>query len=390
MRLMLRIATLALSCPIAVARSAEAPSLCQQLAGHVWQGSSAGANVSPDQWIKTAATVDRGAFDKSASAASGVLAKALGPVLQPGTPGEVPEISRLSAVPLYMGSTLGGTANCEAAAFALVDTQGVAHRLPDPAGDTGPCWNVHGDLGTVFGAPAYVEHGTVDSASADTLTRITPWTHGGWGRACQLTVQFKYRYKLARRYCGDAAVCKATAAVAADVAQNYLVARQLPNPRMLPVGLDQPVPEFLYAVGRGTLLSPQAWTAVTNGWQLLARKARADASDISVLASALTSEFPTFGTHVPNEGWESSFSDVGFTLFPLMLGERLYLGAVAHNGVGWREGSNFLIAVYEPPTTDQAELVPLAGFVVERNPAGLRGTVVAEGGSAIPVPVAEQ
>jgi hypothetical protein len=388
MRLMPRLAALAVGCPIALAGAAEAPSLCQQLAGHVWHASSAGATVTPDQWIKTAATVDRGAFDKSASAASGVLAKALAPVLEAGTPREVPEVSRLSALPLYMGGTLGGTANCETAAFAQVDTQGVAHRLPDPEGYTAPCWSVHGDLGTVLGVPAYVEQGTVDSRSADTLTRITPWTQSGWGRACQLTVQFKYRYRLARQFCGNQAACSATAAVAADVAQKYFVQRQLPNPPTRPVGLDAPVPAFLY-IDRG-FVSHQADAAVNNGWQLLARKVSADAPGITVMAATMTSEFPTFGNHVPNEGWESSFSYVGFTLFPLMLEGHLYLGAVAHNGVGWREGSNFLIAVYEPPEADQAALVPLAGFVVERIPTGLRGTVVAEGGSAIPVPVAEQ
>jgi hypothetical protein len=388
MRLMPRLAALAVSCPIAMAGAAEAPSLCQQLAGHVWQASAAGADVSPDRWIKTAATVDRGAFDESTAAASGVLAKTLGPVLQAGTPNEVPEISRLSALPLYMGSTLGGTAHCETAAFALVDTQGVAHRLPDPEGYTSPCWNVHGDLGTVLGVPAHMEHGTVDSPSADTLTRITPWMHSGWGRACQLTVQFKYRYRLARQFCGNQAACSATAAVAADVAQKYFVQRQLPNPPTRPVGLDEPVPAFQF-VDRGSVI-PQAEAAVTNGWQVLARKVRAGTPGGPIMAATMTSEFPTFSAHVPNEGWESSFSYVGFTLFPLVLEGHLYLGAVAHNGVGWREGSNFLIAVYEPPTADQAELVPLAGFVVERIPAGLGGTVVAEGGSAVPVPVAEQ
>lgn len=67
-----------------------------------------------------------------------------------------------------------------------------------------------------------------------------------------------------------------------------------------------------------------------------------------------------------------------------MLDGRLYLGAVGHNGVGWREGSNILFAVYMAPVADQDELVPIAGFVIENKPSGLRGTVVAEGGSAVP------
>jgi len=61
-----------------------------------------------------------------------------------------------------------------------------------------------------------------------------------------------------------------------------------------------------------------------------------------------------------------------------------YLGAAGHNGVGWREGSRTLVAIYEAPGTDQRDLIPLAGFAVDRIPNGLKGTVVAEGGSAVP------
>ena len=67
-----------------------------------------------------------------------------------------------------------------------------------------------------------------------------------------------------------------------------------------------------------------------------------------------------------------------------MLDGRLYLGAVGHNGVAWRDGSDILFAVYTAPGADQEDLVPLAGFVVERNPTVSKGTVVAEDGSAIP------
>lgn len=55
-----------------------------------------------------------------------------------------------------------------------------------------------------------------------------------------------------------------------------------------------------------------------------------------------------------------------------------------HNGVGWREGSNILFSVYSAPGADQDDLMPLAGFVIERKPSVLKGTVVAEGGSAVP------
>jgi hypothetical protein len=67
-----------------------------------------------------------------------------------------------------------------------------------------------------------------------------------------------------------------------------------------------------------------------------------------------------------------------------MLDGHLYLGAVGHNGVGWREGARTLIAVYAVPGPEQRDLVPLAGFAVDRVPNGLKGTLVAEGGSAVP------
>jgi hypothetical protein len=91
----------------------------------------------------------------------------------------------------------------------------------------------------------------------------------------------------------------------------------------------------------------------------------------------------TLGHDVPNGGWDYGFSYVNFVLIPLMLEGRLYLGAVGHNGVGRREGANILFAVYVAPGADRDDLVPLAGCLVESKPSGLRGTVVAEGGSAI-------
>lgn len=388
MRLIPGFSVLAASWPIAAAGAAQTQSLCQQLAGRIWQAASTGADVNPGQWIMNSAGLDPGAFDRRSKAASSTLRKALDPLADIVGPESFVQIAHLPGTSVYMGSMLGGTAHCQNSAFALVSTTGSAQVLTGPQGFTTPCWNITGAVGTVLGAPAYVESGTVDSSSADTLTRITPWKKNGWGRACQLTVQFKYRYRLAQQFCGDQLACGATAAVAVDVAQKYIVQRQLASPTMVSVGLDQPVPDFTY-VNRG-YADPGGHKALVNGWQLLARSSGSKTPGVPIMPSLLSSGFPTFGAQVPNGGWESSFSYVGFTLFPLTLDGRLYLGAVAHNGVGWREGSNILIAVYEPPTAEQTDLVPLAGFVVERSPAGLRGTLVAEGGSAIPVAIAEQ
>ena len=57
---------------------------------------------------------------------------------------------------------------------------------------------------------------------------------------------------------------------------------------------------------------------------------------------------------------------------------------MAGAGVGWREGSNILFGVYLAPRAEQDDLVPVAGFVLERKPSVMKGTVVAEGGSADP------
>ncbi len=296
-------------------------------------------------------------------------------------PGSVMELDHLADTPLYMGSVVAGTAECQAAAFATFSGDGVPHVLPDPAGYTGTCWNMQGSLARVLGHPAYVETGTVSSTSADALVRVSPWTGKDWGAPCQLTVEFNYMLELARQFCSEGAPCAAARAVALGMAQGYLNFSATQQPPMRPLD-DGVVPDFIGAAGIAG--GPEAQAIVNAGWRALSRRQQANLPGVSPLFSTMASVFPTFGYEGPNGGWDYGFSYVNFVLVPLLLDGRLYLGAVGHNGWGWREGTNILFAVYVAPGADQDDLVPLAGFLIERKPSALRGTVVAEGGSAIP------
>jgi hypothetical protein len=356
------------------------------LAAQVWQvpaavwktGGSLGLSVA------TVKTVDPDKWGPHEAAAYAFLRHSLdarGLVTTIG-PGSIVELQHLPGTQVYMGTTTAGTAECESSMFAELGPDRSGRVLPEPQGYTGPCWNVQGSLGTVFGRPAYIEFGTVSSTTQDMLTRVTPWTDGGWGRACQLTVQLNYSFELDKRFCGNQAVCLAADAIAVDVAREYFAYRQQPRPLMKSIGPNEQVPDFQSR--HGGAISPQGPAAVTDAWHILARQNQAQFPGAPLNYGLYASVFPTFGYHAPNDAWDYSFSYVDFAMFPLMLDGHLYLGAVGHNGVGWREGSRTLFAVYEAPGPEQRALVPLAGFAVDRVPNGLRGTVVAEGGSAVP------
>jgi hypothetical protein len=248
--------------------------------------------------------------------------------------------------------------------------------VPNPAGDSDVCWNLQGSLARVLGHPAYVVSGTVSSTSADALLRITPWTGRDWAAPCQLTVEFNYTLTLAQQFCGDAAPCRPAAAIALDLARGFLSDNARHAPPVRVIDGNDVVPEF---VGAGAAAGPQAEALVTAGWHVLKRQQQALYPGGEPQYSTMASVFPTFGHSAPNGVWDYGFSYVNFVLVPLMLDGKLYLGAVGSNGVGWREGANILFAVYAAPGADQQDLVPLAGFVIERRSSGLKGTVVAEG-----------
>ncbi len=291
------------------------------------------------------------------------------------------ELDQLPHTSVFMGSVVAGTAECQTAAFATLSSDGVERVLPEPAGYTGTCWNMHGSLATVLGHPAYVESGTVSPTSADAVVRVTPWTGHDWAAPCQLTVEFNYTLKLAQQFCNEAAPCHATASIAPDIARAYVAYSALSQPPMRSIDEDK-VPDFIGAAGIAN--GPQAQAVVNAGWHALKRRLQTEYPGISPVYGLMASVFPTFGHEAPNGVWDYGFSYVNFVLVPLMLDGQLYLGAVGHNGVAWREGSNILIAVYNAPSADQDDLVPLAGIVIERKPWILKGTVVAEGASALP------
>ena len=368
--------------PLAAAATAEAPSLCQQLAAQVRQvpapvWKSAG---SPNLSVATVKAVAPREWGPHETAVYPFLRHALDTRELLPAPDAVVELQHLPGTQVYMGRSVAGTAECQSSTFAEVGTDGSARALPEPAGYTAPCWNVQGNLGTVFDRPAYIETGTVSSTTDDTVTRVTPWTAAGWGRACQVTVELNYRFELRKQFCGDQPLCFAAGAIAVDVAREYFAYRQQPSPQMNPIDPYQQVPDFRYPHSVAT--SQEGSAAVRVAWRMLARQHQVP--DWALNYTLYTSVFPTFGYRAPNDGWDYSFSYVDFALFPLILDGRLYLGAVGYNGVGWREGSRILFAVYEVPSPGQPDLNPLAGFAVERVPDGLKGTAVAEGASAVP------
>lgn len=385
MRLLPCVAAAALGAPpLAIAATPEPSSLCQQLAAQVRQSAAAVSDGSLNTWVAAVKTDDPSKWGPHEVAVNALLRSALEAhgLLTLSGPGSRLELEHLPGTEVYMASTVAGTAHCQSSMFAEVSADGSARALPEPEGYTGPCWNMHGNLGTVLGKPAYIETGTVSSTTDDTVTRVTPRTAAAWGRTCQLTVELNYKFELRKQFCSERAVCLAAGAIAVDMSREYFAYRQRPAPLMKPIDRDQQVPDFQYL--HGGAKSPQGPAAVTDAWHILARQSQAQYPGAPLNYSLFTSVFPTFGYHAANDVWDYSFSYVDFALLPLMLDGHLYLGAVGHNGVGWREGSRTLIAVYEAPGPDQHDLIPLAGFAVDRVPNGLKGTVVAEGGSAAP------
>jgi hypothetical protein len=385
MRLTLSVAVVALAvAPLAAAATAAHPSLCRQLAARVAHSRKAvgKSHGSLKRWISLATAPDwpleRGSPQaavyqalRHALAARGLL-----------TPRQPAELHHLAGTRLYMVGAVAGSAECQSAVFAEVDAHGTARLLSQPEGYTAPCWNVHGALGRVLGHPAYVESGTVSMTDGDTLARVTPWTGAGWGRVCQLTVRLRYRFVLARRFCGGSAACGAAQAIAVDVARAYRSYRHLPRPPRRSFGPDNDVADFSYQPAAVT--GPAGSAAVTRAWHIVRHRGQAGYPGAVSLYGVYTSVFPTFGAKAPNSGWNDSFSYVDFAMFPVRLDGHLYLGAVGYNGVGWREGADTLFALYEAPLPGQRRLAPVAGFDVASIAVGVQGTSVVEGAAALP------
>lgn len=359
-----------LDAAIAAAEPASSPSLCEQLATHVrdspatvWES---GGSLSP--WIALTdpehsgesplVAAGRAALQK---AMSGTLASQVTPNL---------EVESLRGTGLLMGSTEAGTKECQTSTFALVEADLNARALPAPQGYTGPCWNLHGDLGVVLGQPAYIEHGTVSDTTDDAVVRITPWRSGTWGEACRLTVHLAVHFGLTERFCGtDAALCRAAGEAAADVAHQY--------------------DEFLRRSGATRGFSGGSALAPAFHY-----RDQQDASGGEVVEHALSliggrwtdvADFPLFdhfGSGYYNI-YEYTFSYAGFAFFPWTLDGRTYLAAAGHAGIGWRGSTRVLVAVYALPEPGTAVLVPLAGFTIDPHPSGVDSLGVTIGNAAV-------
>lgn len=294
------------------------------------------------------------------------------------------ELKHLAGTDVYMLGTMGGSAECQTAAFARVGRDKKALLLPNPKGYTAPCWNVHGQLATVLGDPAYVELGTAGMNDPDTLIRVTPWVTGtGWGKPCQLVFRMQRKFVLTKRYCGSQTVCRAAESMAVSVARAYFSYRHLPKPPKFSFGPYNLVPNFSYP--RQSKEGGPLSAIVSRAWHLLMNLEQTRSPGGQGLYSLLTAEFPTFG-HPESDGrWGDSFSYVDFALFPVTLNGRHYLGAVGLDGIGWKEGSRTLVALYAAPTPAARTLTPLAGFVVSHPAVAVKNLIVTEGNAALPV-----
>ena len=383
MRLFFRIVVAAFGImPLVAAASAGSLSLCQQLATHVRKSAPAvlrsGRSLKPWVELTDGGDPNANAWGAREAAANAILRHAL-EANGSASAFSVVDIGHLPGTQVYMGSTVAGSADCQTSIFAEIDSSGTGRILPRPVGYTGPCWNVQGSLGTVLGHPAYVELGTLSMTTDDMLVRVTPWTGRAWGPVCQLTIKLNYELRLGRQFCGNQPVCRAASAIATDVAREYEAFSSLPSSPMRAIAPDSQVPDFSYQ-HRDTVAS-EGFASVTRAWHVLARQAQAKYPGAGLDYAVDTSVFPTFGER--GAVFKYSYSYGGFALFPLMLDGRLYVGAVGHNGVGWREGTHILFAVYEVPARGQNDLIPLAGFSIDRVPDGLNRAEVETGRHAL-------
>jgi hypothetical protein len=245
-------------------------------------------------------------------------------------------VDRAPGTDVYALSRFEGTLHCQNVVF-LRAAPGAAARLIDgpTPGEGELCYTQSGDFGRAYGQPAWIEHGAVSQTNDDEEIEIRPWAGQGWATACRLTLKFRNAYRIAERHCGDKAVCEAAGRFALDVAAAY--------GRWQRRGRD--VPAFAY----GPAPNSQARAAVR------ALK--------HGLEPASTTEFPTFGRKM-----RFGYSYEGFVLFPLMLNGHGYVAAIGHDGVGWREFDNTLLAIYSADTRPPR---PLAGFVIPRSIGGL-------------------
>jgi hypothetical protein len=196
----------------------------------------------------------------------------------------------------------------------------------------------------VYGRSAYLDGGALSDHNADTTYKISPWTGTGWGPDCKLTLKFQAGFVLTQRHCADRAICDNAAAEALAMASAYRAYREQDGRR--PHDQDR----FRF----GPSASADAEAAIE---RVLGR----------VKFNTETADFPAFGYKDPYAS-TPGFSDSGFQYFPIRLAGRWYVGAIGHDGIGWRESGRTLIGVYDER---DGVLTQKAGLEIETGNAGL-------------------
>jgi hypothetical protein len=302
------------------------------LADSAWAGGSAALRP----WLDIDRTDEPPKGFEAALARSPAVTQAL------GVDGDaVVFVDHLKGSDLYAASMSQGTLHCQTYAFVRAAPGRPARVIAGPPGAVqgtegdGLCWTRTGDFGRILGDPAFVEHGPNDQATDDEDIRITPWARDHWAPGCILRLRYRPAFTVTERHCGAAAVCAAADRAVLAIAAAYHQKRQ--NPRD-----DTP---FRYA---GAQAVPAA----------VERAIAAHGPDMD------TPELPTFTDAADGD----PFSNSGLSYFPLSLNGRVYVAAVGHEGVGWRETNTTLLAIYR---LENGALVPQAGYAIDRTIGGL-------------------
>jgi hypothetical protein len=250
-------------------------------------------------------------------------------------------IDHLSGTDIYAASTFQGTLHCQTTVYLKASASRPPRQIASPPSDDDElCWTQSAELGRVAGRPAVIEHGARSQTDWDEDIRITPLVGEAWWRGCRLSLTYRTDYTVTDRLCADASVCAGAERVVQDVALAYNRKR------------EDDSDNTVFTFGPPPSLEMKATLKHV----------------VDSLDGSRTLDFPQ---HLDIRGG-GGFSYSGFAVFSLRVGTRDYIAAIGHEGVGWREGANTLLAIYD---TQGEKPVPIAGFVVTRRISGLDSAV---------------